>query len=76
MTPDRTIDASGLICPLPFLKARRALIELPAGALLEVVATDGNAEEDMAALCESGGHELVLSARQDGVYRFLIRKRR
>lgn len=75
MTPDRSIDASGLICPLPFLKARKALRELPAGGCLEVLATDVNAKDDMAGLCESGGHELVVSTEQDGVYRFVIRKR-
>ncbi|HLI12543.1 MAG TPA: sulfurtransferase TusA family protein [Alphaproteobacteria bacterium] len=72
--PAKTLDAKGLKCPLPVLKARRAMKELGPGEVLEVIATDPGAVKDFAAFCETTGDSL-LSSRQDGeVYIFLIRK--
>jgi tRNA 2-thiouridine synthesizing protein A len=68
------LDATGLICPLPVLRTRKALAGVPAGGLLEVRATDPAAVKDMAAFCEATGHVLVESSAADGVYRFLLRK--
>ena len=69
------LDAKGLLCPLPVLKARRALRQVPAGELLEVLATDPGAVEDFKSFCEVTGHELVASTEADGVFHFKIRKR-
>lgn len=74
MHPDSTLDATGLKCPLPVLKARRALREVPAGGVLEVLATDPGATGDFRHFCETTGCEMVESGEADGVLRFLLRK--
>ena len=72
---EEVLDATGLRCPLPVLRARKALRALPAGARLRVLATDPGAAQDFRAFCEATGHELVESrAAADGVLAFLIRK--
>ncbi len=74
MTPAKTLDAKGLKCPLPVLKARRAMKELAAGALLEVLATDPGAVRDFEEFCKTTGDTLVSSRQEGGVYIFHIRK--
>ena len=72
--PTTTLDAKGLNCPLPVLKARRAMKALAAGDVLEILATDPGAVEDFAEFCKTTG-DALLESRQDGeVYIFLIRK--
>jgi tRNA 2-thiouridine synthesizing protein A len=71
---DATLDARGLTCPMPVLKARKALQGLKPGATLEVLATDPGAIRDFEALCEAAGHQLVSRGEQDGVLNFLIRR--
>jgi tRNA 2-thiouridine synthesizing protein A len=68
------LDAKGLICPLPVLKARRALKPLAAGDILEIEATDPGSVKDFAHFCETTGHRLVSSTQADRVYRFTIEK--
>ena len=71
---DRTLDAKGLKCPLPVLRARKAMKEVPAGGILEVLATDPSAPEDFVNFSQTTGHDL-LENRQDGdVYVLRIRK--
>ena len=79
---DVTLDAKGLNCPLPILRAKKALKDLPTGGTLEIQATDpgavsGSAEtsalQDFEAFCRTTGNEL-LDSRQDGnVYTFTIK---
>jgi tRNA 2-thiouridine synthesizing protein A len=70
-----TLDATGLLCPLPVLKARRALKPLPAGAVLEVLATDPGAVKDFEHFCRTTGCELLESSEQPGgVLRFRLKK--
>ncbi len=71
----QVLDAKGLLCPLPVLKARRAMKQVAAGEVLEVLATDPGAVEDFKSFCEVTGHELVASTKTDGVFHFKIRKR-
>ena len=71
---DRTLDATGLKCPLPVLKARRALRDVPAGGLLEVLATDPGATQDFAHFCTTTGCEMVESGEAEGILRFLLKK--
>lgn len=68
------LDAKGLKCPLPVLKAGKAMKALESGAILTVEATDPSAPEDFRSFCETTGHELVSSEERDGVYRFALRK--
>lgn len=71
----RHLDATGLICPMPVLKARKALTGMQAGEALEVLTTDPAAPKDFEAFCDATGH-LLLSVTVDGeVTRFIIAKR-
>ncbi len=71
---DDTLDATGLLCPLPVLKARKRLKSLPDGAVLRILADDPAAVVDMPHFCAEAGHAL-LSHRQDGAQQtYLIRK--
>jgi tRNA 2-thiouridine synthesizing protein A len=69
-----TIDARGLSCPLPAVKARRALATLGAGEELVVLATDPEAPLDLAALAADGGHAFAHVARPDGSHELRIVK--
>lgn len=72
---DLTLDTSGLNCPLPILKAKKAITGLPAGATLEVIATDPGSVQDFEAFCRATGHELMGTSTEDGGrFRFLIRR--
>ena len=73
--PDSTLDATGLLCPLPVLKARRALRAVPAGGILEVLATDPGATKDFEHFCQTTGCTLIEAAEQSGgILRFLLQK--
>lgn len=71
---DSTLDATGLLCPLPVLKARRALRDVPAGGVLEVLATDPGAVKDFEHFCQTTGCELLESSEEAGVLRFRLKK--
>lgn len=71
--PDKTLDVKGLACPLPVLKAKKALAELPRGATLEVLSTDPGSPADFTAFAESTGNDLIEQSESGGVYRFLLR---
>mgnify|MGYP003449593352 FL=1 len=71
---EHVLDAKGLNCPLPILKAKKALKEVPAGGTLEILATDPGAVADFQAFARSTGNELLEHSQEGGVYRFLLRK--
>ena len=71
---DHTLDAKGLNCPLPILKARKALKDVPDGGTLEIIATDPGSVADFQAFCRQTGNELVESSEEGDIYRFLIKK--
>ena len=70
----QTLDAKGLNCPLPILKAKKAISGLGAGDVLQVVSTDPGSVADFASFCRQTGNELVASNAAAGVFEFLIRK--
>lgn len=72
---DTVLDVQGLGCPLPVLKANKALRGLPAGARLLVLATDPASVKDFRAYAAETGHQLVAYSEEKGVYRFTLRKR-
>ena len=72
---DAALDARGLACPLPVLKARKALLQLAPGRRLLVEATDPLAAIDIPHLCEEAGHRLIARQDLDGVQRYLIERR-
>ena len=69
---DKTLDTKGLACPLPILKTKKAISELPKGATLEVFATDPGSVADFQAFAESTGNALLEHSESGGVYRFLL----
>jgi len=71
---DHTLDAKGLNCPLPILKARKALKDVAAGETLEILSTDPGSVADFEAFCRQTGNELLESSTEDSVYRFLIKR--
>jgi tRNA 2-thiouridine synthesizing protein A len=72
---DTTLDVQGLSCPLPVLKANKALRGMEGGARLTVLATDPASVKDFKAFCQETGHELVSFGEDAGIYRFVLRKR-
>jgi len=71
---DQVLDAKGLNCPLPILKAKKALKSLDGGQVLEVVSTDPGSVADFAAFCRTTGNELMEQNEAEGIYTYLIRK--
>ena len=71
---DQVLDAKGLNCPLPILRAKKALKELPTGGTLEIHATDPGAVKDFEAFCRTTGNKLVESGEDGGTYRFIIER--
>jgi tRNA 2-thiouridine synthesizing protein A len=69
-----TLDAKGLNCPLPILKAKKAIGGIEVGDILQIEATDPGAVKDFQAFCRSTGHELVDQSEADGVLLFQIRR--
>lgn len=73
---DAVLDVIGLKCPLPILRAKKALAQLQSGQLLYVQATDASAPDDFAAFCRQTGHELLTSiTREDGVFELVLKHR-
>lgn len=71
---DIELDARGLSCPLPVLRARKALRTLSPGAVLRLLATDPGAARDVQAMCEATGDRLIEAHDTDGVLLFRIEK--
>jgi tRNA 2-thiouridine synthesizing protein A len=72
---ETVLDVKGMNCPLPVLRANRALRGLAAGDRLRVLATDRAAVADFQAFCRETGHALVAFSEEAGVFSFLIRKK-
>lgn len=73
---DRTLDLSGLNCPLPILRAKKALAEMESGTTLQVLATDPGAPADFAAFCRQTGNALLSSeTREDGRFELLLQRK-
>lgn len=71
---DNVLDAKGLNCPLPIVKAKKALNELPPGGVLQILATDPGSKADFEAFCRATGNELVEASEENGVYTYLIKR--
>lgn len=69
------LDVKGLQCPMPLLKAKKALNELAPGSLLQVHATDPGSVKDFRVFSTQSGHELLESSENEGVYSYLLRKK-
>ncbi|MBV6750605.1 MULTISPECIES: sulfurtransferase TusA family protein [Pseudomonas] len=71
---DAELDASGLNCPLPLLKAKLELNRLASGAVLKVIATDAGSQRDFRTFARLAGHILIHEEEASGVYRYWLRK--
>ncbi len=69
-----TVDARGQSCPGPLVTLHRALKETERGDILELLATDPGSKSDVPSWARLSGNELIDSAEEDGVFRYLIRK--
>jgi tRNA 2-thiouridine synthesizing protein A len=74
--PDRRLDTSGLVCPIPVLKTKKALAGMAAGTTLEVIATDPAAPNDIIAFCKATGNPLIESGRREDAFWFVIERGR
>lgn len=72
--PCRDIDAIGLLCPLPVLKARKVLASMAQGEMIVLRATDPAAVIDVPHFCNEAGHEFVSMETRDGVQHYVIRR--
>ncbi len=72
---DRELDVRGLNCPLPILRAKKALGELSGGQVLKVMATDPGSVKDFQAFCKQTGNELVSHSESPSEYVFFMKKR-
>lgn len=72
--PNALLDAKGLNCPLPILRARKALQGLEIGDLLEIQATDPGSVKDFEAFCRATGNELATSSQEGNVFKFTIKR--
>jgi TusA-related sulfurtransferase len=71
---DAELDASGLNCPMPLLKAKLELNRLPSGAVLKVMATDPGSQRDFRSFARLAGHQLLHEEEDGAVYRYWLRK--
>lgn len=69
------VDARGMSCPMPIVKTAQAIKTVPAGTLLEVLATDPGSVKDFAAWSRTTGNELIEQSLDAGVYRFVLRRK-
>lgn len=72
--PDDVLDARGLPCPLPLLKAKQALARLAPGQLLEVQATDAGSWRDFETFIAQSAHEMLAREEQGDIFHYWIRK--
>ena len=74
ITPDQALDCSGMSCPMPILKTKKAIDALQIGQILKMIATDPGSTADMDAWTQKTGHELVASEQEGNKFIFFIKK--
>jgi tRNA 2-thiouridine synthesizing protein A len=72
---DLEVDASGLLCPLPLLRLKKALMEVQSGEVIKIIATDPAAHLDIGVYVDQTGHQLLELSRDVHVQVFFIRKK-
>ena len=72
---EKLLDVKGMSCPLPVLRANRALRSMAPGERLRVLATDPASVGDFKAFCQETGHALIAASEEGGIYSFVIRRR-
>jgi tRNA 2-thiouridine synthesizing protein A len=74
LNADLEVDARGLNCPLPILRAKKGINTLSSGQVLKIVATDPGSVKDLEAFCKQTGNEMLESTQRNGEFHFNIRK--
>ncbi|MBK6402126.1 MAG: sulfurtransferase TusA family protein [Rhodocyclaceae bacterium] len=75
MNFDKELDARGLNCPLPILRAKKALAEMTSGQVLRIIATDPGSVKDFQAFAKQTGNELLSSAENNKEFEFYIKRK-
>ena len=75
MNFDRELDARGLNCPLPILRAKKTLGEMQSGQVLRIIATDPGSVKDFQAFAKQTGNELLSSAENNKEFEFYIKRK-
>ena len=75
MDVQREIDTRGLNCPLPILRAKKALAEVASGQVLKILSTDPGSVKDFAAFAKQTGNELLSTAEAGGEFTFFMKKK-
>ena len=75
MNFDKDLDARGLNCPLPILRAKKALTDMQSGQVLRIVSTDLGSVKDFQAFCKQTGNELLSSAEANSEYTFFLKRK-
>jgi tRNA 2-thiouridine synthesizing protein A len=74
MQADLIVDAKGLSCPMPIVKAKKAIDTLQSGQILQLETTDKGSKNDFQSWVKQTNHELIKMEEDNGVFRFLIKK--
>lgn len=74
-TADREVDARGLNCPLPILRAKKALADLGSGQVLKVIATDPGSQRDFTAFAKQTGNELIAVDTGERQWTYYLKRR-
>jgi len=72
---DKEFDASGMSCPLPIVKTKKALTDMTSGQVLKVISTDSGSVKDMQAFADQTGNTLLSTTQETGKYIFLMQKK-
>jgi tRNA 2-thiouridine synthesizing protein A len=75
MNFDRELDARGLNCPLPILRAKKALTDMQSGQVLKIIATDPGSVKDFQAFSKQTGNELLSQAEADREFTFFLKRK-
>lgn len=75
MNFDKELDARGLNCPLPILRAKKSLAEMQPGQVLKIVSTDPGSVKDFAAFAKQTGNELLSSAENNKEFEFFMKRK-
>lgn len=74
LKPDEVLDVKGLCCPMPVVKAKKAIEALQIGEVLEIIGTDPGSKGDIPAWAKRGGHEFLGSKEDGEVFHFFVKK--
>jgi tRNA 2-thiouridine synthesizing protein A len=74
MKPDIVVDTKGMACPMPIVKAKKALDGIAEGQVMEVLSTDKGSVNDFKAWVKQTNHELIKHEEEDGVFKFYVKK--